>query len=342
MIYYKTVRDEDPYFELWSRDTWLQPIENADKILFPLIVTVEPTNKCNLKCLYCCRQLMDRRQGHMSLAVVERIAAECAKHKSAIRHGGFGEPLFHPEIVEIIHIIKSHGVLTTIFTNGAYMNEAMARAFIECGLDEIRFSSAGISEVEHDAVRQKSDYAAFWDSIKMVDRLKREMGSGKPYLTLYSHVLDYGADEFRSNLDAYVQNALRYVDKVDIDLTMYSRVKELDHVRELYKKQTIAESYRPCVELFLKTIVHWNGDVYACDMPYNVEPGFLLGNLGDPDFTLEKGVNSARQRKLRQDMCFDTKHADYPMCRDCYSNTIKWDAIKAGSVSGTIFENALR
>jgi len=326
VIYYKTKREDDPYWELWSRKEWLYPLENAGTMRFPLIVTVEPTNRCQNKCLYCSRQLMQREFGNVDLKIMEKITAECAKHKAAIRHGGFGEPLLHPEIEEIIKISSKYDVLTTIFTNGMELNEKMIESFIKNNLGEIRFSSSGITSEIHNRIRRNSDYDRdFHEKIKMAFRIRERMENKRPFFTLYTNVIDYNDEEFKHNLEQYKDTYLQYVDKVDIDLTMFSRVKHLDHVKDLYEKQTLDEQYKYCVGLFLKVIVHWNGDVFACDKLYNYHQDYFLGNLNDDDFTIEKGFGSEKMKWLRENMSFSMNHVQFEFCKDCFSNTTKWD-----------------
>lgn len=329
MIYYKSKREDDPYWELWNRREWLHPIVNADKIQFPLIVTVEPTNRCQNKCLYCSRQLMTRKLGNMDLAVMEKIARECSKYGAAIRHGGFGEPLLHPQIEQIIELSNKYDILTTVFTNGMKLNEKMVKSFIKSNLDEIRFSSSGITSETHNQIRKNSIYSRDFDEkIKEAFCVREAAGSSKPFFTLYTNVIDYDDEQFKRNLESYKDNYLQYVDKIDIDLTMFSRVKHLEHVRELYDKQMVNEQYKPCVGLFLKIIVHWNGDTFACDKLYDYHEDYFLGNLSDDDFTIEKGFNSEKIKLLRDNMSFDMHHAQFEFCKDCFSNTTKWDNVK--------------
>lgn len=329
MIYYKKSREFDPYLELWSRNEWLYPIEKADEMRFPLIVTVEPTNACQNDCIYCSRQLMDRKIGFMSLETMDIIAREAGHYKAAVRHGGFGEPLLHPKIVEICEICKKHDVLTTIFSNCNMLTEDMMKAFVDMGLDEIRFSSSGITPEEHNAVRKNSDYNKDFDSkLRMAHEIKEKMGSDKPFLTLYTNVIDYNAETFTKNIDDYKGKYIQLVDKIDIDLTMFSRVKELEHVKELYERQTVSEVHKKCVTLFLKLIAHWNGDVFACDRAYNYEQEYYLGTLGKDGFTIEEGFLSEKMKMLRNNMSFAMNHDNFELCKDCYSNTSKWDYIK--------------
>jgi len=326
VIWYRDKKENDPYIDLWRRRDWLYPFENSERRLFPLIITVEPTNICQNNCLYCCRRLMKRKLGYLSFETMEKVAEEAAKHKSAIRHGGFGEPLIHPQIIDIVAITGRHDVLTTIFTNGQYLTEDMMSSFIENGLNEIRFSSSGISPSEHNDIRLYSDFDRDFDEkIMMAYRIKKEMRSEKPFLTAFTHVLDYKSNEFKNNVKAYKDKYLQYCDKVDIDLTMYSRVKHLGNAIELHKKQNIKEKHEACVTLFLKNIVYWNGDVFACDLAYNFEESHYLGNILNDNFSIEEAYNSSKIKKLRQNLCFNLYHNQYELCENCYSNTTKWE-----------------
>ena len=326
MIFYRNKRSDDPYIELWSRKEWLHPIENADTMKFPLIITVEPTNACQNKCIYCSRQLMDRKVGYMTLNRMELIAKEAGENNAAIRHGGFGEPLMHPKIVDIIAICKKYNVLATIFTNCNLLTEDMMRAFVDLGLDEIRFSSSGITPEEHNRIRRNSDYHRDFDKkLKMAYEVRQKMGATRPFLTLYTNVIDYDSEMFTRNIKNYKRKYLRYADKIDIDLTMFSRVKGLDHVKALYKAQKVEEVYKKCVTLFLKMIVHWNGDTFACDRVYNYQDEYYLGAVGRDGFTIKKGYHSGKMSHLRKMLSYTKNHADFILCKDCYSNTRKWD-----------------
>lgn len=329
MIFYKNDKKNDPYTELWSRESWINPIENSDTTQFPLIVTVEPTNACQNKCLYCSRQLMDRKIGYMSVDTMDAVAREAGKHNAAIRYGGFGEPLLHPKITDLVVACKKHNVLTTVFSNCNLLTEDMMKSFVDSGLDEIRFSSSGITPEEHNMIRKNSDYMKDFDAkLQMACEIREKMNATKPFFTVYSNVIDYKSKLFKENIDAYRDKYIQYADKVDIDLTMFSRVKHLDHVKGLYEKQSVKEQHKKCVTLFLKVIVHWNGDVFACDRVYNYEPDYYLGTLGRDGFTIEKGFSSDKIVDLRKNLSFAMNHQNYELCRDCYTNTTKWEKKK--------------
>lgn len=235
MIWYSSSVEDDPYRELWSRNEWLHPLENPDRRMFPLIITAEPTNACNLRCFYCSRNLMTRKVGFMSLETMRLIAREAEEHNSAVRHGGFGEPLFHPKIVDIVAIGKRHNNLTTIFSNCSFLTEDLMRAFVDLGLDEIRLSPSGITAEEHNQVRFRSDYDKDLDAkVEMARAVRDKVNEDRPFLTLCTNVMDYSTNTFTDNIEAYNRRYLQLVDKIDIDLILLSRVKHLDQVKDLY------------------------------------------------------------------------------------------------------------
>ena len=68
--------------------------------------------------------------------------------------------------------------------------------------------------------------------------------------------------------------------------------------------------------------------MFACDKLYNYHQDYFLGNLNDDDFTIEKGFGSEKMKWLRENMSFSVNHVQFEFCKECFSNTIKWDKPK--------------
>ena len=62
------------------------------------------------------------------------------EYKPVIVFGGFGEPLYHPKILEMIERAKGAAQRVELITNGLLLSEQMAREFIRIGLDMVWFS----------------------------------------------------------------------------------------------------------------------------------------------------------------------------------------------------------
>ncbi len=111
----------------------------------PRKLYVEPTNQCNLNCRMCLRHVWDEPPGQMSATHFARIVAglRAWSPPPTVFFGGQGEPLGHPDIVEMVAEVKALGALTEMITNGTLLSEAKARGLIAAGLDRLWVSLDG-------------------------------------------------------------------------------------------------------------------------------------------------------------------------------------------------------
>ena len=65
---------------------------------------VEPTNRCNLDCRTCMRHGWEESLGFMEFGLFEKIMADLRSfpERPDIFFGGFGEPLGHPRIADMV------------------------------------------------------------------------------------------------------------------------------------------------------------------------------------------------------------------------------------------------
>jgi sulfatase maturation enzyme AslB (radical SAM superfamily) len=83
-------------------------------------VYIEPTNICNLDCATCMRNVWDEPLGKMSYDTFERIIAGIKQlnSKPSVFFGGFGAPLTHPRILDMVASAKQVGASVELITNG--------------------------------------------------------------------------------------------------------------------------------------------------------------------------------------------------------------------------------
>lgn len=100
---------------------------------------IEVTNRCNLNCAMCVRQSRRDPLGKMSPQTFQDILEGLRGFPDLNRviFGGFGEPLMHPNIVEMVAQIRSLGVGVTITTNGLMLKRPLAEALLKAGADTI-------------------------------------------------------------------------------------------------------------------------------------------------------------------------------------------------------------
>jgi len=116
---------------------------------------IEPTNRCNLNCRTCIRNVWDEPQGMMSEQVFSRIMEGLRAFSPApkIFFGGMGEPLFHPNIVEMVRQAKSLGATVELITNGTLLTGELSTALINAGLDVLWVSLDGATPESYADVR---------------------------------------------------------------------------------------------------------------------------------------------------------------------------------------------
>lgn len=82
---------------------------------------IELTNVCNFKCDFCPDAIMNRRRGHMDLALLKQILDEVQEYSIAklITFHLMGEPLIYPRIFEGIDLALARGLPLHLTTNGS-------------------------------------------------------------------------------------------------------------------------------------------------------------------------------------------------------------------------------
>ncbi len=126
------------------------------------IAWIEVTDICNIHCEGCYRQYMT---GHKTLA---QLKEEVLFFKQWRNPDNFsiagGEPLIHPDIVELVAFIAEQGVKPVILTNGKALTPELLHELKKAGLSgftmhidshQNRPHWQGKSEKEHNELRQK-------------------------------------------------------------------------------------------------------------------------------------------------------------------------------------------
>lgn len=127
----------------------LRPVTHLAKVY------IEPTNICNLDCRTCMRNVWDEAYGKMDWAVFERILDGIAwvQPRPTVFFGGFGEPLAHPRIAEMITRVKGLGCSVEMISNGILLNEERGMALLQADLDRLWISLDGASPESYSDVR---------------------------------------------------------------------------------------------------------------------------------------------------------------------------------------------
>ncbi len=94
---------------------------------------LEPTSKCNLYCDGCYRE--NRKNSHKSLEEIQHELDVFQKNRKTdgVSIAG-GEPLTHPNIVEIVRLVKAKGWKPIINSNGALLTKELLKELKKAGV----------------------------------------------------------------------------------------------------------------------------------------------------------------------------------------------------------------
>ncbi len=124
----------------------------------PFYVTVDLTSRCNLRCLGCpyhSPYVNTASHNHPSMIDISPHLIEklCKELNTINTHSlvlqGAGEPLLHPNILELLATVKKAGFHTTLLTNGTLLERDLIQALIDLRLDVIKVSLWATSPVEY-------------------------------------------------------------------------------------------------------------------------------------------------------------------------------------------------
>ena len=147
-------------------------------------VYVEPTNLCNLGCRTCMRNVWDEPLGNMAMDTFAHILEGLKDFYPVptLFLGGFGEPLAHPDILEMISSARNCGAEVEMITNGALLDEAAAQKIIKNRVNRVWVSIDGATPQSYADVRMGDALPQVIANLTRLRGLRDSSGSGYPHI----------------------------------------------------------------------------------------------------------------------------------------------------------------
>jgi len=207
---------------------WLDGRE-GDLILLPRLpdvrkLYIEPTTGCNLHCRTCIRNVWEDGVEQMPQSTFQNLLESLGQlpDLNRIVFTGFGEPLSHPQILEMIEAVRKRDLAVTLGSNGLLLNSEMALELVKLGVDRIVISVDGVKPETYASVRGAM-LSQVLDNIRTLNEAKKEFGSLTPALGIEFVILKSNVAELpdltrlASRLNAarvLVSNVLPYTEEM--------------------------------------------------------------------------------------------------------------------------------
>ncbi|MBI1881408.1 MAG: tungsten cofactor oxidoreductase radical SAM maturase [Chloroflexi bacterium] len=181
---------------------WLEERE-GDLILHPRRpdvrkLYVEPTTTCNLDCRTCVRNVWADPKAPMAMTTFERLVASLPDlpNLNRVVFTGFGEPLTHPHLLDMIRVMRERDLAVTVGSNGLLLKAKIARELIRLGVDRLVISVDGARPETYADVRGAL-LSRVLSNIRGLNEAKRELGSLTPALGIEFVALQSNVAELR-------------------------------------------------------------------------------------------------------------------------------------------------
>lgn len=233
---------------------------------FPLHLDIETTSRCNLRCTFCDRRpLLTKDQvGDLDFSLYQKLLDECDGRLWGLKLSYRGEPLLHPDLVEMVAYAKSKGVLDVFFnTNGMLLTEDVSLRLMDAGLDRISVSVEGTYPVAFERERRGAKFSRILANLDTLISLRTKKGYNRPRIRVQT-VKFPGLD-----LEAYKNFWLAHADEV-------AAVSHQDTRKR--RKGLVCRDWA-CPQLWQRMTIEWTGAI----MPCNNDDHRLLcvGNIKD-------------------------------------------------------------
>jgi len=113
-------------------------------LVFPEILEIELTRRCNLACKMCQRTVVEAAASDRELSetLLATILSQCSGHSPQINLGGLGESLLHKNLPRLFAMIKTHDrtIRTGFNTNGLLLTNALDDWLLDGRVDYLSIS----------------------------------------------------------------------------------------------------------------------------------------------------------------------------------------------------------
>ena len=280
---------------------------------YPLVLMLEPLFRCNLECVGCgkIQKPNEILKKNMSPKDCFRAAKECGAPVVSIAGG---EPLMHPDIVEIVEGLIAQGRYVYLCTNALLLDQFLGKLPITPMLT-LSIHLDGLEEVHDRIVAQDGTFKIAVEAIKKSKKMGYRVTSATTFFE------DTSVDEAEKFLDFTKQldvdgvtlaSAFRYPDAPDQE-HFFGRKKTFEFFKELLNKNKKGRwdiNHSPFYQDFLKG----NRD-YNCT-PWG-NPNYSVLGWQKPCYLLDEGYSETFRDLMESTEWDNYGHTKNPKCADC-------------------------
>ena len=229
---------------------------------FPPCVQIEPTSICNFRCVMCYQKdptfnkKKDGFMGAMSLDLFKNIIDQLQGNIEAVTLASRGEPLLNPKINEMIAYIDQKFLGFKLNSNVSVLNEKHIHSLLSSNIQTLVFSIDAADKKNYEQIRVNGKFEKIVSNLELFLKIKNKHYPDSKIITRVSGV---AINDKIVDIDKMNKVWGKYVDTVA--LVNYSPMDDTYN-------NPINEILDPCLELWRRLFVWWDGTVNVCDVDY--------------------------------------------------------------------------
>jgi len=287
----------------------------------PLSYSIEPTNRCNLKCPECPSGLgaLTRPLGLLKKEDFIKIVDEIKSTSFYIQLFFQGEPFINKQLPVLIKYAQSKKMYVSISTNGHFINEENVDEVLKNAPDKLIYSVDGLDEDSYQNYRVGGTFKQVDEGLRLLINRKKELGLKKPFVEFQFIVMKQNEHLIE---DVKEYGKVVGVDKVvfkTMQISSYDNAKKFLPSNKKYSRYILEngsfkikqEIKNHCFALWRTSVITWDGKVVPCcfDKDAFYEFGLVNGTTFE-DVWRDNSYNNFRKKILR-----DRKSVN--MCTNC-------------------------
>lgn len=278
-----------------------------EKLDYPHSLFLESTNHCNLKCSMCPFPKMKREKGFIDWNILEEVIEESKGRSRHCFFMGFGEPLLHPELSEMVSYIEGSGIPVSISTNSVLLDEDMVNKLFDAGLTRLLLPLSSLTKSVYESLRVGARFETVRRNINRCIRIRRKRNDVKTRIVMIPIAMKETIDEFEK-IKAKYDPLLAGFGGVELKgYCTYSGAVD---------ERAIPNFESPpgfCTMTNYAISIYWNGVVVICCNDYD---GFtLVGSVVEN--SIEKIWNNSQYENYRRSIK-ERDFSDNSFCGRCF------------------------
>ena len=240
---------------LVNREKIIKSITSRSVIVdfFPKEMDIEITSYCNYRCTMCPHSLLGNHCAkNMSFEQIKKLQGLFPYCKRVMIQGD-GEPLMHPDFIEISNFISGFGCRLCTTTNLSLLSEETAHVLAE-QYELVTVSCDAGNKSLYETIRAKGDFEKFSNNLQLL------MSFADPNRIVVNAVV------MRQNIDS-LDELLRYLSDYGIKKVVFNNLLTTEHLKNVsdsisslgtYAVDQLVNSEKTARDLGIELVINWD------------------------------------------------------------------------------------